>query len=117
MGLAFTHCAAHWSYSGFHRFRQRLAREIGLDLDAMVGFAENGQGRSWIEVPPDPIVWLLNHSDCDGDLTPDQCKTLGPRLLELVARWPDIDHDTVNARMLAKGMKQAADHGVPLRFG
>src|SRR5229473_7322696 len=38
MGLGFSHCDSYWSYSGFHRFRRRLASEIGVALDAMDGF-------------------------------------------------------------------------------
>ncbi|MCM3147573.1 hypothetical protein NSQ36_08885 [Bacillus sp. FSL W8-1143] len=33
MGLDFTHCEAHWSYSDFHDFRKRLAAGIGMNLD------------------------------------------------------------------------------------
>jgi hypothetical protein len=28
----------HYSYSGFAHFRRRIARQIGIDLDRMVGF-------------------------------------------------------------------------------
>ncbi len=38
MGLDFTHCEAHWSYSDFHDFRKRLAASIGMNLDDMEGF-------------------------------------------------------------------------------
>ncbi|CAM5353616.1 hypothetical protein [Bacillus safensis FO-36b] [Bacillus safensis subsp. safensis] len=38
MGLDFTHCEAHWSYSDFHGFRKRLAACIGMNLDDMEGF-------------------------------------------------------------------------------
>ena len=30
MGLDFIQSNAHWSYSGFHQFRERLAKEIGI---------------------------------------------------------------------------------------
>lgn len=30
MGIDFSHCDAHWAYSGFHRFRTRLATQVGL---------------------------------------------------------------------------------------
>lgn len=113
MGLAFSHCDARWSHSGFHRFRRRVAREIGMDLDAMNGFA-NGH-LPWTHVA-DPIALLLNHSDCDGELSPEECAHVWPRLLVLIESWPAEDYDTAQAVKLADGMKRAAEKGEALRF-
>lgn len=108
MGVGFSHCDAQWAYSGFHHFRKRLAKEIGIDLEEMQGFSRKpprGEGmadndrfdftamgvpgtKSWDGVK-DPIKWLLHHSDCDGHLTPARCEKIAPRLEELVAKWPD----------------------------
>lgn len=52
---------AHWSYSGFHRFRQRLAAEIGIELEEMQGF---GGDKEWDE--KQPLTPLLTHSDCEA---------------------------------------------------
>ncbi len=64
----------------------------------------------------DPIKYLLNHSDCEGELTPDECRKVAPRLRELVAGWPDGDRDKENALELADGMDAAAAAGESLRF-
>jgi len=47
-------------------------------------------------------------SDCDGYLTPRQCRKIYPRLLELVKNWDDDDYDKQQAIELANGMKKAA---------
>jgi hypothetical protein len=106
---------AYWSYLGFHRFRKRLAEEIGVDLDKMEGFGENEDGAVPWSITDDPIVPLLDHSDCDGELTPDLCAEIAPRLRELVANWPD-DYDKRNAILLADSMDTCARLDVSLEF-
>jgi hypothetical protein len=117
MGLDFSHCEACWGYGGFMIFRKRVAASIGIDLDAMVGF---GGSREWPSAEKEPLVYLLNHSDCDGHLTPKQCKVVAPRLLEIIDAWPDADYkviyDKAQAKELAKGMTRAAAAKVNLRF-
>ena len=101
---------AHWSYGGFNEFRRRLAREIDVDLDRMVGFGirEGRHGdRRWSSVN-DPIVPLLDHADCEGDLDADDCAKVGPRLRELVAKWPADDYDRIHAELLADAMEECA---------
>lgn len=104
---------ASWSYGGFHAFRTRLASAIGIDLEKMAGFCDGG--RPWSDVN-DPIAPFLNHSDCDGELAPDVCTTVAPRLRELVAAWPDYDYDRTHGERLADAMELAAARGVPLEF-
>ena len=110
MGIDFNLCDAHWSYSGFHFFRRRLANEIGINLDEMQGFSFIGddivERKSWENIT-DPIKLLLDHSDCDGYLTPSQCRKIYPRILELVKNWVDDDYDKKQAIELANGMKKA----------
>lgn len=112
MGIDFSHCGAHWAYSGFMRFRTRLAETIGIDYVMMAGL---GGRRSW-ETIKDPIVPLLNHSDCDGELSPDECRAIAPRLRELVSTWPEDDSDRLKAIELANGMDDAALSNEPLVF-
>lgn len=112
MGIDFSHGGAHWSYSGFHSARTRLAKEVSVELDDMVGFKrgkDKTPGRSWDTVVG-PIKDLLNHSDCDGHLTPDQCRTIAPRLRELVEKWDgDDQYDKDTFIELARGMELAAN--------
>lgn len=100
-----------WSYSGFNEFRERLASEIGIVLSEMAGFngvdkkiiSEEGfeayleavrldsllPKKSWEEIN-DPIVPLLNHSDCEGILKPDICEALANRLEEITENWDHV---------------------------
>ena len=112
MGVAFSHGNAQWAYSSFNRFRAALGREIGIDLDKMCGF---GGKRSWSKMT-DPIIPLLHHSDCDGDLAPEVCATVAPRLRELVKDWPDDCWDKRKALELAEGMEDAAQNHERLIF-
>lgn len=112
MGLAFRQSNAQWSYSGFNAFRCRLAAEIGINLREMAGFGP--PERPWHKIT-DGISPLLNHSDCEGELTPEECKRVAPRLRELVADWTD-GHDKQNALELADDMEATAEKGEALVF-
>jgi len=123
MGLDFSEGDAHWSYSGFMRFRRHLAKEIGIHLDAMEGFGFDESPRTlikWDRVH-DPIVPLLDHSDCDGDLSVEECRTIAPRLRELVQGWsddPDLreSFDKQQALKLADAMDICGREGRRLEF-
>ncbi|MEC1373384.1 hypothetical protein P9D39_03540 [Heyndrickxia oleronia] len=118
MGLDFSHCDAHWGYGGFMNFRRRLAEKIGIDLLKMDGFTgpvQGYRGISW-ETVTDQIKPLLDHSDCDGILTPDECKQVYPRLIELTMDWDESDPDKINALELVKGMKLCIENNEDLEF-
>ena len=102
-----------WSYSGFDDFRQRLAREIGIELNEMEHF---GGARPWSDVVSD-IVPLLNHSDCDGELSPEDCARVAPALRRLIARWAERgDYDREMGERLAGMMEIAGARGLRLIF-
>lgn len=130
MGLDFTHSEAHWAYSGFNRFRTELAKHEGIDLNAMEGFGlmwrMYGEGEhpalSWDTIDT-PLKPLLNHSDCDGELTPEECAQIAPRLREAIdALWPESSsdwpsgHDRVNGLLLAEGLEWCAENDTPMGF-
>lgn len=112
MGLDFSHGEAHWSYSGFNRFRRSLSAAAKLGaLEAREGF---GGQKAWPATTEDPIIVLLNHSDCDGDIDPAHLPALAARLDELAPLLEDFDAS--QARLLAAGCREAAAEGVPLEF-
>lgn len=114
MGIGFAkkkHYDFGWSYRGFHHFRTRLAKEIGLNLDEMGGF---GGTYDWPE--NEPIVLLLNHSDYKGNIYSTNCEKIYPRLLELITKWPDEDYDKIHATKLAEAMKECALEVCDLEF-
>ena len=122
MGLDFTYEgeardvgeAPRWSYSGFMRFRERLAAEAGLgELRRFEGF---GGAREWPQVFDESLVLLLNHSDCEGELSPESCALIAPRLREVIERWPEDDYDRQSGERLATYMEACAAHSTPLIF-
>jgi hypothetical protein len=123
MGIDFSHTAAQWSYTGFGAFRRALALFEGINLDDMQGF---GGDRDWSTVATD-LAPLLNHSDCDGEMTPDECRQVAPRLRQVIEElWPadraiwEIDPSASfnrnNGLALADGMDAAAASHEPLQF-
>ncbi|HEY9369092.1 hypothetical protein [Streptomyces sp.] len=124
MGLDFSHTEAHWSYTGFSRFRKALATFEGIDLDRMHGFGQGG--KPWESVAT-PLKPLLDHSDCDGEMTPDECRQVAPRLRQVIdelwpaatSTWernPEASLHRSNGLLLAEGMESAADAGEQLEF-
>lgn len=109
---------AHWAYGGFSRFRQTLAEMEGFNLMDMAGFGgwhnPDCKQLSWDTVDT-PIKPLLNHSDCDGELTPEECAQVYPRLAELVEQLED-SYDRDNGRILVAEMKAAAEGNYDLEF-
>jgi hypothetical protein len=97
------------------------------------------QGKTSWDTINDPLKPLLHHSDCDGDLTPEECAQVAPRLKEIVTGWDDKwkltinpefrekmphypetmemdNYDKTNALKLVEGMQEAVRLGVPLEF-
>ena len=95
-----------WPYSGFNRFRERLCADAGMgDLGDYEGF---GGAKPW---PLDrPLVRLLHHSDCDGELDSWECEGLGDAIRAVIRLWPDDDHDRVRGERLAAMIDRAADN-------
>ena len=82
MGLDTTHDCFHGPYSLFNEFRRTLARQIGIDLREYAGYGEGGT-KDLQSIPHD-IMPLLDHSDCDGELTPDECKMVANGLADIL---------------------------------
>lgn len=123
MGIDFSHTTAQWSYTGFGEFRRALALFEGFELDGMEGF---GGDRDWSTVDTD-LAPLLNHSDCEGEMTPAECRRVAPRLRVVIdelwpverAVWetdPSAHYNRRAGLALADGMDAAAASGEPLQF-
>lgn len=80
MGLDTSHDCWHGAYSAFKRFRVKLCEVAGYgDLEQREGF---GGSKPWPE--SDPLVKLLNHSDCDGEIAWQDCTPIADRLASLL---------------------------------
>lgn len=102
-----------FSYGGFASFRRDLAQAVGIYLDSMQGFKRDGPRTSW-SVINHPLVPFLNHSDCDGELTPEEAAQVWPALVAAAdAGFPDLDDGdlmTKRCRELAETLRLAAEH-------
>lgn len=134
MGLDFSHnndqpdhCCPGWAYSGFNRFRERLAAAEGFSLSDMQGFSSGNpfKGtrvagvRSWDEITT-PVKPLLDHPDDGGELTAAECAQVGPMLREVVSGWGADDsrlgRDRDRGLALADCMDICARLDTPLEF-
>ncbi len=87
MGLDTTHDCWHGPYSHFNSWREAICRAAGYgDLRLRQGFDGNV---AWPD--NDPIVKLLNHSDCEGQINADDCFPIAKRLSELLDLLPPVD--------------------------
>ena len=84
------------------RFRQNLARQVNIDLDEMKGF---GGDKAWSNVKDEPLVLLLSHSDCDGEIVQAHCEPLRNRLIEIKMGLYDY-----SAQSFEKGQKWEMDY-------
>jgi hypothetical protein len=107
-----------FSYGGFGELRRRLADAAGLgDLLGYKGF---GGTTEWPSIDDEPLVALLNHSDCDGELWSWQIEHLADRLLAVTRDWPKTEGPFVSDRSkveeFAAVCRRCVDGGGVLAF-
>lgn len=80
MGLSISHNCWSGSYSSFHNWRSIISQAAGYgDLNDYLGFG----GRKFF-TDQDPLIILLNHSDCDGSIDWEDCASIALRLEEVL---------------------------------
>lgn len=96
MGLDCSHEAFSGAYSAFNRFRRVVAKAWGGSFPPH----ENPTYSNDVFYTPDDIqtkadapgLWtFLEHSDCDGQLTPDECRQVADELEALLPRIAALD--------------------------
>lgn len=112
MGIDFSHSEAAWSYGGFNRFRNKLVATLGVGTT----FDNICESKNIQPIEKFEILPLLNHSDCDGELTPKEMKQIIPQLKDIVSNWDDNDYDKQNALELIEGMENAISNNENLEF-
>jgi len=70
---------------------------------------------NWDDVET-PLRHLIHHSDCDGDLSPEQCREVAPALREAVSSWNEGDYEREFAENLANAMDICAENNRRLIF-
>lgn len=118
MGLDFSHCKAHWSYSGFKIFREKLWNSCGFTgrlYDLYYNKIDESEPfKDQIRIDH-PLYDFFNHSDCDGQLTVEQMNKIIPKMKSVIENWED-DYDKQQAKFLIDGMKEAILRNENLEF-
>ena len=114
MGLNCTHGCYDGPYSHFNNFRRWVALQIGLHLDSMEGFG----GDISFDITNHPIKPLLNHSDCDGKLTPDESRSIieGAQMILNEIDVSDWNQWEVLLKAFANGCKKAIKNDETIYF-
>ena len=145
MGLDTTHGAWHGAYSAFMRWRQEIAKAAGIpNLELMEGYfrpehwlldvvswhpAHRATDEGWlplrweqVHVTPGLLI-LLSHSDCEGELTPDECTSVADeleRLMPELAKAGDagghVGDVAQKTQTFIDGCRLAAANGETLEF-
>jgi len=108
MGLDTTHGCWNGGYGSFHTWREKIAELVEIPLGLMDGYYEvpywkdvrgvklgwdvnfeNWLPVKWSSLKPDMLHYLLNHSDCDGELEWDVCDGIADRLEAILSDFPD----------------------------
>lgn len=144
MGLDCTHNAWHGTYQAFMCWRSKLAEVAGLPpLELMDGFFNDSTlyfgwpESSWVDkkehleellpirwecLKPSPLLELLNHSDCDGNIPANRCGLIADALEDIIPLLPEdnnegyIDNWSEKTAQFVAGLRAAASAGEPLRF-
>ena len=85
MGLKVTHECWNGSCSSFNRWRAKVCEVAGYgNLNERHGFGTLDKKGEIPWSDDDPLVLLLYHSDCDGDIKYKDCDSIAERLLTLL---------------------------------
>jgi hypothetical protein len=95
-------------------------------IEATIGHDLNGD---WSSIPvrpdgtSDPLIVLLAHSDCGGDIQIDMLEPLADRLEELLSRLEGLERDgghiggwTEKTQTFIDGLRLAASKGERVEF-
>jgi hypothetical protein len=140
MGLDTTHDCFHGAYSAFSRWRNAVAEAagylvapvkwpgLGYEADSVLidwgHVEEKNYAGEWDEIPSDPLMILIVHSDCDGKILPEHTTPLADRLAEILplmtcAGGGHIERDGGYQRVTQRfieGLRAAAGSGEAVRF-
>ena len=134
MGLDTSHGCWRGSYSLFSAFRNAIARAAGYRTEMVVyggglksetpmidwGHLPEGHPEGiWPELPDDPLLVLIAHSDCDGVIKSEHCDPIADRILEVMPYIEDKDGIGLVKRALefVDGLRTASALGEDVTFG
>ena len=99
MGLIITNNSFQGHYSDYGNFRRHLSTLVGIgDLSDYSGF---GGEKQFPSTDDEPLVLLIDHSDCDGDLSAEECGKVAKRLTEILDLIDDSYFTEVAKKMIS----------------
>ena len=140
MGLDTSHDCWSGAYSAFSRWRDELARAAGytfkpfetefgtrefvaeINWDALQPKNYDGE---WDRIPEDPLIILLAHSDCDGEIKAEHAQLIADRLESLLDKLPADEEASGHlsrygyrgtTERFIEGLRLAAEAGEPVEF-
>lgn len=141
MGLDTSHDCWHGAYSAFGRWRQEVAKaagywvvpvtwpDMGYPTDTVMlewhKYEDKNYKGEWDEVPHDPLLLLIVHSDCDGEIKPEHATLLADRLEGILPNLPEDEGMGHIARRggykgatqkFIDGLREAAKANEPVDF-
>ena len=111
MGIALHPGNLRMSYSGFNALRRDISNLFGVNLGTMKGF---GGSAEWNTFPEQGLVPLLNHSDCDGELSVADMKLIVPCLKPCVDKL--IEYHRSYCQTLIDDMESAISNNKKIDF-
>jgi hypothetical protein len=116
MDLDTTHNAFHGSYERFNMFRQAVYSAAGgsypphqdKSLSPDLWYIENG------ELDRPGLWYFLNHSVCDGEISPEMCVQVADDLEELTYKIRELFE--IDLWQFIAGCRKAALLGQPLEL-
>ena len=113
MGLDTTHNAWHGPYSSFNRFREALMLAYnGTNLKDYSGYGGN---LSIENIEHKGLYEFFNHSDCDGDISPENCKLVADGLTEILPKLT-TEYDIMRCKEFIDGCLLAYINDEVLEF-
>ncbi len=119
MGLDTSHDCWHGPYSLFSRWREAIAKAVGIPLMQMEGYQRDRSiSLSWNLFKDHPLVPLLNHSDCEGSIASADCTKIADAL-EALPLFPEswnAEDWREPTRRFIEGLRRAAAAGEDVEF-
>lgn len=140
MGLDTSHDCFHGPYSAFSRWRNAVAEaagymvipikwpDMGYETNSVLidwgHIEEKNYAGEWDEIPVDPLIILIAHSDCDGVIKPEHAGPLADRLEEILPKLTDEGGVHIGAlggmsgvtEKFIAGLRAAASSNEPVDF-
>ena len=120
MGLDTTHNCWHGSCTSFNTFRRKLAQMVGVDLYSHIGYGGDLSEEHLMQASNE-LFPLLNHSDCDGLLSPQECSLVAKGLTKIlleIDKNPDPDlYFKDKVKMFRDGCLLAVEREENVEFG